>query len=42
MTSLTASLPLDVITAAQKCGRERDLEATVQELLYEFAWFVPM
>jgi tetratricopeptide (TPR) repeat protein len=34
---LTSSLPEEVIEAAQKRGRERDLEGTVQELLAELA-----
>jgi predicted ATPase/DNA-binding SARP family transcriptional activator len=35
LTTLTASLPAEVISAAQKRGRERDLEETVIELLAE-------
>jgi hypothetical protein len=35
LTSLTASLTPEVIAAAQKRGRERDLGETVQELLAE-------
>jgi tetratricopeptide (TPR) repeat protein len=35
LTSLTASLSTEAIAAAQERGRERDLEAAVQELLNE-------
>ena len=36
LSTLTSSLPAEVIEAAQKRGRERDLQDTVQELLSEF------
>jgi predicted ATPase len=37
LATLTSSLPAEVIAAAQKRGRERDLEETVRELLIELA-----
>jgi tetratricopeptide (TPR) repeat protein len=36
ITNMTASLPPEVIAAAQQRGQERDREATVEELLAEF------
>jgi predicted ATPase/class 3 adenylate cyclase len=37
IAAVAATLPLDVVTAAQARGRARDLHATAQELLTEFA-----
>jgi hypothetical protein len=35
IATVAATLPLDVVAAAQERGRTRDLETTVQELLIE-------
>lgn len=35
MTTITATLPPEVVAAAQERGRARDLDATVAELLEE-------